>query len=211
MSLITIDQLDTAVPDARLEDLQKYLDFLNAGLERFQINTPGRIAAFLAQIAHESGDFMHVEENLNYSAMGLRKTWPGRFPSDDFAQRYHRNPERIANYVYGGRNGNGPEASGDGWRFRGRGLIQITGRDNYASYSRAIDDSTILTDPGQLAQPRHAATSACWFWSAKGLNPFADQGTEAGFNEITHRINGGWNGKADRLDNWAEAKAVLVA
>lgn len=200
-----------AVPPARYEDLVKYVEFLDEGMARFEINTPVRIAAFIAQVAHESGDFMHVEENLNYSWEALRKTWPARFKTDDFAQGYHRNPEKIANYVYAGRFGNGDEASGDGWKFRGRGLIQITFRDNYAAYSRAIADPSVVTDPAQLAKPQHAVMSACWFWNNKELNSLADLGSEAGFNEITHRINGGWNGKDDRLANWAEARAVMVA
>jgi putative chitinase len=210
LSLITIDQLDMAVPPARYEDLVKYVDFLDEGMARFEINTPVRIAAFIAQIAHESGDFLHVEENLNYSWQALRKTWPARFKTDEFAQGYHRNPEKIANCVYAGRFGNGDEASGDGWTFRGRGLIQITFRDNYAAYSQAIADPSVVTDPAQLANPRHAVMSACWFWNNKGLNSLADSGSEAGFNEITYRINGGWNGKDDRLANWAEARAVMV-
>ena len=211
MSLITIDRLDMAVPAARYEDLVKYVDFLNEGMARFEINTPARIAAFIAQLAHESGDFLRVEENLNYSAQGLRKTWPGRFPTDAFAQGYHRNPEKIANYVYASRFGNGAEASGDGWRFRGRGLIQTTFRDNYAAYANAISDPGVVSDPARLAQPLDAVMSACWFWSSKGLNKLADAGNETGFNEITHRINGGWNGKEARLENWAQAKEVVVA
>ena len=211
MSLITIDRLDMAVPAARYEDLVKYVDFLNEGMARFEINTPARIAAFVAQLAHESGDFLRVEENLNYSAQGLRKTWPARFPTDAFAQTYHRNPQQIANYVYAGRFGNGDEASGDGWRFRGRGLIQTTFRDNYAAYAKAISDPGIVTDPARLTQPRDAVMSACWFWSSKGLNKLADADNETGFNEITHRINGGWNGKEARLENWAQAKEVVVA
>jgi len=123
MSLMTIDQLDMAVPMARYEDLVKYVDFLDEGMARFEINTPNRIAAFIAQVAHESGDFRYTEENLNYSWSGLRKTWPGRFPTDELAQQYHRQPERIANLVYAGRYGNASEASGDGWKYRGRGLI----------------------------------------------------------------------------------------
>src|SRR3970282_168129 len=138
MSLMTIDQLDMAVPMARYEDLVKYIDFLNEGMERFEINTPNRIAAFIAQVAHESGDFRYTEENLNYSWTGLRKTWPGKFPIDELAQQYHRQPERIANLVYAGRYGNAGEASGDGWQYRGRGLIQLTFHDNYVAYSRAI-------------------------------------------------------------------------
>jgi putative chitinase len=211
VSLITIDELDMAVPHARFEDLGKYVDFLNEGLARFEINTPARIAAFIAQVAHESGNFMRVEENLNYSAQGLRKTWPSRFPTDEFAQGFHRNPQRIANYVYAGRYGNGDEASGDGWRYRGRGLIQVTFRDNYAAYADVISDSTILAQPEQLAEPRHAVISACWYWFSRGLNRLADPRTEAGFNEISYKINGGWNGKAERLENWAAARAVLIA
>lgn len=211
MTLITIDQLDMAAPDARYEDLVRYIDFLNEGMEKFEINTPNRIAAFIAQLAHESGDFLHTEENLNYSWQALRKVWPGRFASDAFAQPYHRKPEKIANLAYAGRYGNGNEASGDGWRYRGRGLIQLTFHDNYRDYSQAVSDPSMMADPGQVAQPRHAAVSACWFWKSNGLNALADAGDEAGFNQISHKINGGWNGKEDRLENWAEARAVMLA
>lgn len=211
MPPISVDQLDMAIPPARFEDLSSYASPLDEGMARYEINTPARIAAFIAQIAHESGDFMRVEENLNYSWQGLRRTWPARFPSDELAQRYHRKPEKIANLVYGGRFGNADEASGDGWKYRGRGLIQITFRDNYAAYAQAIADPSILANPSQLAQPRHAALSACWYWKAADLNVLADAGTELSFNEISHKINGGWNGKADRLENWAQAKSVLLA
>jgi putative chitinase len=211
MSLITVDQLDMAVPMARYEDLVKYVDFLNEGMARFEINTPNRIAAFVAQVAHESGDFRYTEENLNYSWSGLRKTWPARFPTDELAQQYHRQPERIANLVYAGRYGNGGEASGDGWKYRGRGLIQLTFHDNYAAYSRALSDPSITSASDQVAQPRHAALSACWFWHSHGLNPIADAGDQVGFNQISFKINGGWNGKEDRLENWAEARAVMLA
>jgi len=211
MILITIDQLDMAVPAARYEDLIKYVEFLNEGMAEFEINTPRRIAAFVAQLAHESGNFLRVEENLNYSWQGLRKTWPTRFTSDEFAQGYHRNAEKIANYIYGGCYGNGDEASGEGWKFRGRGLIQLTFRDNYSAYSRAISDPSIMTDPTQMAQPRHAAMSACWFWNIKKLNGLADSGSEADFNQISFRINGGWNGKVHRLEHWAQSQEVLVA
>ena len=211
MSLITIDQLDMAVPKARYEDLVRYIDFLNEGMEKFEINTPNRITAFIAQVAHESADFRSTEENLNYSWQALRATWPARFPSDAFAQRYHREPERIANLVCAGRHGNGDEASGDGWKYRGRGLIQITFHDNYQAYSQAISDPSVMADPDRVAEPRDAALSACWFWKNDGLNALADAGDEASFNEISYAINGGWNGKADRLENWAEARAVILA
>jgi putative chitinase len=211
MSLMTIDQLDMAVPKARYEDLMKYIDFLNDGMEQFEIYTPNRIAAFIAQLAHESGDFHDTEENLNYSWLALRRTWPSRFPTDEFAKQYHRQPERIANVAYAGRYGNGGEASGDGWRYRGRGLIQITFHDNYAAYARGVADPSIVAAPEQVAQPRHAALSACWFWHSKGLNSLADAGNEASFNQISLKINGGWNGKEDRLENWTEARAVMLA
>ena len=210
-NLLTLDELDRAVPPARYEDLAKYAPHLEEGMARFGIDTPARSAAFIAQVAHESGDFMRVEENLNYSWQALRSTWPARFTSDAFAQGYHRQPEKIANYVYGGRFGNGNEASGDGWRYRGRGLIQVTFHDNYAGYAQAIGDPSVLANPAQLTQPRHAALSACWYWKTNGLNALADAGTETAFNDISYRINGGWNGKADRLENWAQAKSVLMA
>ena len=103
------------------------------------------------------------------------------------------------------------EASGDGWKYRGRGLIQITFHDNYAAYAGAVADPTILTAPDQVAQPQHAVLSACWFWHSKGLNALADAGTQASFNQISLKINGGWNGKDDRLENWAEARSVMLA
>jgi putative chitinase len=211
MSPITIDQLDMAVPMARYEDLVMYVDSLNEGMTRFEINTSNRIAAFIAQLAHESGDFRHTEENLNYSWAGLRKTWPGKFTTDELAQPYHRQPERIANVVYAGRYGNSAEAGGDGWKYRGRGLIQLTFHDNYLAYSRAIAEPSVISAPDQVAQPRHAALSACWFWHSHGLNPIADAGDQAGFNQISFKINGGWNGKEDRLENWAEARAIMLA
>jgi putative chitinase len=211
MPLLSLDLLDRAVPLARYDDLAKYAPHLEEGLSKFGIDTPARIAAFVAQLAHESGDFLRVEENLNYAWQALRSTWPKRFTSDAFAQDYHRQPEKIANYVYGGRNGNGDTASGDGWRYRGRGLIQVTGRGNYAAYAQAIGDPSVVAEPAQLAQPRHAALSACWYWKANHLNTLADAGTEIAFNEISYRINNGWNGKADRLENWVQAKAVLTA
>jgi len=137
---------------------------------------------------------------------GAARDWPARFPNDAFAQRYHRQPERIANLVYAGRHGNGDEASGDGWKYRGRGLIQLTFRDNYRAYSQAIADPSVMDDPDRVAEPRDAAVSACWFWKNDGLNALADAGDEASFNQISYAINGGWNGKADRLENWAEAR-----
>src|SRR2546422_7394883 len=210
-ALISLDGLSKAVPTAHVTDLAKYADALDDALALYEINTPPRIAAFIAQVAHESADFQQSEENLNYSWQALRQTWPSRFPTDDFDIGYHRQRERIANHAYANRNGNSDEASGDGWRFRGRGLIQVTGRANYLTYSKAIAEPAVMTSPEQLVLPPHAAFSACWFWHEHGLNALADIGDEASFNQITLRINGGWNGKEDRLQNWAEAKTILLA
>lgn len=209
--MITVEQLRAAVPSASLDDLTRFVAELDEAMERFEINTPSRIAAFLAQTAHESGDFRLTEENLNYSWEALRRTWPRHFETDEVARGYHRQPERIANRAYASRNGNGDEASGDGWRFRGRGLIQLTGRANYLAYAVAVAEPSVAAEPDQVARPRHAAHSAGWFWQSHGLNPLADAGDEASFNQISFRINGGWNGKEDRLQNWAEARAVLLA
>src|SRR5437762_14136435 len=156
------------------------------GVQTCALPISNRIAAFIAQVAHESADFRSTEENLNYSWQALRATWPARFPSDAFAQRYHREPERIANLVYAGRHGNGDEASGDGWKYRGRGLIQITFRDNYQAYSQAISDPSIMDDPDRVAEPRDAAVSACWVWKNDGLNELADAGGEARVNASRH-------------------------
>lgn len=165
---------------------------LLATFERFQISTPVRQAAFLAQVAHESAGFRRLEENLNYSAQGLKATWPHRFDVEK-AALLHRKPQQIANYVYAGRLGNGPESSGDGWRFRGRGLIQITGRNNYREVSEALFLSAhrLLDEPELLTQPDCAAKSAGYFWQSRGLNLLADQGN---FRQITYRINGGYHG-----------------
>src|SRR6266852_220140 len=211
MALITLDGLSKAVPTGHITDLAKYVDALDEALTRYTINTPQRIAAFIAQVAHESGDFRSSEENLNDSGQALRKTWPSHFPTDEIAQGYHRQPEKFANRAYANRNGNGDEASVDGWRFRGRGLIQITGRTNYLAYSQAIAEPAVMTNPDQLALPPDGALSACWFWHEHDLNALADVGDEASFNTITYRINGGRNGKDDRLQNWAETKTVFLA
>jgi putative chitinase len=208
---MTLADLLRAVPRARAADLERFVEPLDAAMAQYAITTPARIAAFLAQCAHESGEFHQTEENLNYSWQALRATWPARFPSDAVAQGYHRQPERIANYVYADRNGNGSEASGDGWRYRGRGLIQLTFRGNYESYAATLGDPTLLTDPDQVAEPRHAALSAAWFWDSRGLNALADADDEASFHQISYRINGGDHGKADRLAHWIEAREALGA
>lgn len=182
----------------------KWIDPINAACEKFGINTKLRLAAFIAQVGHESGHLTAVLENLNYSAEGLQKTWPSRFNSTN-AATYARKPELIANKVYGGRMGNGDEESGDGWKYRGRGLIQCTGKSNYDAFSQACGVDAV-SNPDSLAEPINAALSAAWFWGSKGLNTYADRGDFLG---ITKRINGGTIGLADREKLYKIALIVL--
>lgn len=208
--MITEQQLKQIVP---IVEGPRWTDALNESMEAFEITSALRIAAFLAQVAHESGGFRRLVENLSYSAAGLRKTWPKRFPSDELAQRYARKPERLANFVYANRLGNGGEASGDGWRFRGRGLIQVTGRSNYRAAGAALG-LELEGQPEALEEPRHAARSAAWFWRSSGLNELADVSgdrvhDEEDFVRITKRINGGTTGLLERMRFWTAAKAAL--
>jgi putative chitinase len=186
---------------------------LNAAMDRFEINTPPRAAAFLAQIAHESGELRRLVENLNYSAARLCAVWPNRFPTVEAAQPYERNPEGLANYVYARRLGNGDVASGDGWRFRGRGLIQLTGRGNYRSCSTAVA-LPFETEPARLESPEAAALAAAQFWQSRGLNHLADDynddNDDEDFISITKIINGGTAGLKSRQQYWARAKAALA-
>jgi putative chitinase len=182
-----------------------FVSALNTAMGKYQIITPQRIAAFLAQVGHESGQLLHLVENLNYGAPGLLATWPSRF-TPELAAQAARNPEQIANIVYASRLGNGPAATGDGWKFKGRGLIQITGWVNYQACGAALA-LDLLTQPELLEQPIYAALSAAWFWQANGLNSLADAGQ---FEAITKKINGGLNGQADRLDLYNTALRVLA-
>lgn len=176
----------------------------------FEITTPKRIAAFLAQLGHESAGLSVVVENLNYSAAGLLATWPSRF-THELAEQLARKPERIANHVYASRMGNGDEASGDGWRYRGRGPIQITGRANYAAIRDALRETgrqvpDFELSPDLLADPKWGALAAGAFWAARSLNDLADV---CDFRKITTRINGGQNGAADRSARYAAALKVF--
>lgn len=187
---------------------------LNAAMDEWSINTPQRQAAFLAQILHESNEFQHLVENLNYSADRLRQMWPSRFPTDAIAQQYAANPEKLANQIYAGRMGNGDEASGDGWRYRGRGLIQLTGRSNYEACSDALGVD-FTRAPDGLSQPAAAMLSAAWFWSSRGLNALADhqpgRNDTDDFAQITRVINGGTAELDQRIVYWDEAKTMLGA
>jgi putative chitinase len=178
---------------------------LGEAMARFEIHRPARKAAFLAQLAHESGQLSRWTENLNYRWQRLRQVFPTYFRTDGEAQAFDRQPERIANRVYGGRLGNGPEATGDGWRYRGRGPIQLTGRENYRTCGAALDVD-LLTRPERLETPEVGCLAAAWFWASKGLNALADAGD---FVTITRRINGGLIGLADRQELWERAKAVF--
>lgn len=174
-------------------------------LDEYEINTPKRIAAFIAQCAHESGGFVFLSENLNYSASGLMKTFEKYFKDEVTAKAYARSPEKIANRVYANRMGNGDEASGDGWRYRGRGLIQLTGKDNYFWFASSLEIT-----PEEAAEYTQtfegAAQSACWFWETNKLNKLAD---DADIMTMTKRINGGTIGLKDREHHYAVALNII--
>jgi putative chitinase len=188
-----------------------YLDHWYHALEQalpdYDINTPPRVAAFIAQCAHESGNFRALKENLNYRAVTLRKVFPKYFPDDATANAYAQKPEMIANRVYGGRMGNGPEASGDGFRYCGRGLIQLTGKQNYQNFADSIE-TPVEDIPEYLATFEGAVQSACWFWEANNLNQWADTGD---ILTLTKRINGGTIGLEDRKKHYEHALHVLGA
>jgi len=176
-------------------------------LPDYEINTPQRIAAFLAQCAHESGGFKFLKENLNYQAASLMRVWPRYFPDMATAQAYAHNQEKIANRAYANRMGNGDEASGDGLRFCGRGLIQLTGKTNYQAFADSIE--TPLEDvPAYLATFEGAVQSACWFWENNNLNQYADSGD---ITTMTKRINGGTLGLEDRQKHYQHALHILGA
>jgi putative chitinase len=176
---------------------------LQATFDKYDINTPRRQSAFLGQCAHESGNFKTLQENLNYSAEGLMKTWPSRFPTKDVADQYARQPAKIAGKVYNGRLGNTSEE--EAAKYLGRGLIQLTGKENYERCGSAIGVD-LIGQPNLLAEPNYAAMSAGWFWNKKGLNELADQ-QEHG--QITKRINGGTLGLDDRIAKTTKALTAL--
>ncbi|MCU9137698.1 glycoside hydrolase family 19 protein [Pseudomonas aeruginosa] len=206
---LTEQQLLRIFPNARLV-AGVFVVALQRAMDEREIDTPARRAAFLAQIGHESAQLTRLVENLNYSARGLAATWPSRYLGADgqpnaLAQRLARNPRAIANNAYASRNGNGDEASGDGWCYRGRGLLQITGRANYRAAGAGLGQP-LEQEPELLEQPEWAAISAAWWWASHGLNDLADRGE---FAAITRRVNGGTNGQAERLALWERAKRVL--
>ena len=206
--ILTKEQLAQLLPG------NPYLDHWHHALEQalpdYDINTPQRVAAFIAQCAHESGGFRALKENLNYKAVTLRKIFPKYFPNDAIANQYASLPnkqEAIANRVYGGRMGNGDEASGDGFRYCGRGLIQLTGKQNYQNFADSIE-TPVEDVPEFLATFEGAVQSACWFWEANNLNQWADK---SDILTLTKRINGGTIGLEDRIKHYEHALHVLGA
>ena len=181
----------------------KWLDPLNSTFDKYEINTPKRQAGFIGQCQHESGNFKTLEENLHYSAASLMRVWPSRFPDQATADQYANNPEKIANKVYAGRMGNTED--GDGWKYHGRGVIQLTGKDNYMFCGQAIK-LNLMDNPDLLLEPMNAMLSAGWFWNKRGLNAAADV---SGWEEVTRKINGGVLGLDDRIAKITKALQIL--
>ena len=196
-----ISKLKGHVPDAVIAQIPEVMD-------KFQINTPLRLCHFLSQCGHESGNFKAVNENLNYGAKGLRGIFPKYFPTDALAAEYERKPEKIANKIYGGRMGNGPEATGEGYKFRGRGYIQLTGKDNYSAFDKVVTED--ITANPDLVATKYPLLSAAWFWNSRKLNEIADKGaTTAEVTAITKKVNGGTIGLDDRIKHFNEFYALL--
>jgi len=199
---ITQEQLSQILPGNPY--IKHWCTALNKILPDYDITTPQRVAAFLAQTAHESASYTALHENLNYTAQSLCRVWPHYFNTGN-AEDYAHNPEKIANRAYAGRMGNGPESSGDGWRFCGRGLLQVTGRSNYQALADSLE-MTIDDVPDFLKTFEGAVQSACWFWESNNLNCYADTGD---FVTMTRKINGGTLGLDDRQHRYSQALEVL--
>ena len=199
---LKLDALKGHVPDA-------VIAMIPDTAAKFQINTPLRLAHFLAQCGHESGGFRVTSENLNYSAKGLNGIFKKYFPTEASAASYARQPQKIANKVYANRMSNGDEASGDGFKFRGRGYIQLTGKANYTAFGKAIGED-IASNPDSVSG-KYALLSAAWFWSNNGLNKLADGGaSDAVVTSITKRVNGGTIGLPDRIKHFNEYYKLLA-
>lgn len=203
---VTLELLQKLCPHTKTSILEGYVEPLNAVAEYYELTAnPARLAGFLAQTAHESGGFTAVKENLNYSAKGLMGIFKKYFPTEELAKQYERKPEKIANRVYANRMNNGDEASGDGYRFCGRGLIQLTGRANYTKFAEDLGMS-IEDTIKYLETPNGAVASAGWFWDNNNLNQYCDSGD---FVMLTKRINGGTIGLADRQHHYDVAMHYL--
>jgi putative chitinase len=202
---LTASQLKQMVPG--ITHVDHWIEAFDQLLPDYEINTPKRIAAFIAQCAHESGGFRFLKENLNYKAESLMKTFPKYFSDRDTANAYAKQPAKIANRVYGNRMGNGDEASGDGFRYCGRGLIQLTGKSNYSWFAASLEISPEEAS-AYLETFEGAAQSACWFWESNNLNVEADAGD---IKKMTKKINGGYIGLDDRIKHYEHALHILGA
>lgn len=205
MTSVTLDVLKAVFPATSSSTLQTFVEPFNKAASKFEINTALRMAAFLSQTGHESAGLKFVAENLNYSTDSLLRVFPKYFKTRTLAESYARQPAKIAARVYGGRMGNGAEATGEGWKFRGRGLIQLTGKNNYTSFANAMG-MTLDEAVAYLETPEGACMSAAWFWSTNGLNALADKSDVV---SMTKRINGGTNGLEDRQALYMKAKKAL--
>jgi len=199
---LKLDTLKGHIPDSVIAMIPEVAS-------KFEINTPLRLAHFLAQCGHESGGFKLTQENLNYSAKGLNGIFKKYFPTLESAVPYERKPEKIANKVYGGRMGNGAEASGEGWKFHGRGFIQLTGKDNYTAFTKSIGEDCV-SNPDLVAS-KYALASAAWFFNKNGLHKMADGGAnDTTVTSITKRVNGGTIGLPDRIKHFNEYYKLLA-
>jgi putative chitinase len=197
--MVTAEQL------AKLHIGEQWVSALNETFDRFSISSVRQKAAFIGQCGHECGHFKILEENLNYRAATLMKLWPKRFPTQEIANAYAGNPKKIANMVYASRMGNRDESSGDGYRFRGRGCIQLTGHANYFHAGKALGIDFVM-EPDLVATPKYAALTAGWFWSTHDCNSIAEAGD---WTKLTKKINGGTIGLEDRIKHINQAVAVL--
>ena len=199
---LKLDKLKGHIPDA-------VIAMIPDTAAKFEINTPLRLAHFLAQCGHESGGFKATQENLNYSAKGLAGIFKKYFPTEAAAAPYARQPQKIASKVYGGRMGNGPESTGEGYKFRGRGYIQLTGKENYTAFGKSIGED-IISNPDVVAS-KYALLSAAWFFSKNGLHKMADEGaSDLVVTKITKRVNGGTIGLPDRIKHFKEYYSLLA-
>jgi putative chitinase len=196
-----LNKLKGHVPDTVIGQIPGVMD-------KFQINTPLRLAHFLAQCGHESGGFKAVNENLNYGAKGLMTTFKKYFPTEALAKQYERKPELIASKVYGGRMGNGAEPTKEGWKFKGRGYIQLTGKDNYKAFDAVVTEN-ILENP-DLVATKYPLLSAAWYWNSRKINATADLGaTDDTVTKVTKLVNGGTIGLEDRKKHFKEYHDLL--
>ena len=204
--MITVEQLKKAVPNITDANVLKYIDALNATFARYHINTPLRIAHYLSQVGHESLSFSVMQENLNYSAEGLVRTFPKYFSTLQVARQYARQPMKIASKVYANRLGNGSEATGEGWIYRGKGAIQLTGKVNHEMYGKNVGVD-FVSNPELLLSLPYVIDSSGWYFSVMNLLPVCDNDN---CKVLTRKINGGYNGYDDRVKRLLIAKQVLL-